>query len=123
MLSIFNWGAGVIVIVASEGTVWVGAATVGDAGKGVRVGKGVKVTTVAVGVIGMKVKVGNTVGVTEVGSGIGEAVGVMMIGLPNSLHPRSGAAPVNPVRGLGGMSSPLGAAYCETPLSMAGEVP
>ena len=123
MLSIFNWGAGVIVIVASDGTVWVGAETVGEAGKGVRVGKGVKVTTVAVGVIGINVKVGNTVGVTEVGSGIGEAVGVMMIGLPNSLHPRSGAAPVNPVSGLGGMSSPLGAAYCETPLSMAGDVP
>ena len=80
-------------------------------------------TTVAVGVTGVKVRVGNKVAVIEVGDGIGEAVGVMTIGLPNSLHPRSGAAPIKPVSGLGGTSSPLGAAYCETPLSIAGDVP
>ncbi|HLF73128.1 MAG TPA: hypothetical protein VI524_02190, partial [Anaerolineales bacterium] len=46
---------------------------------------------------------------------------VMMTGLPNSLHPRSGAAPANPVMGLGGTGSPFAATYCVTPLSMAGE--
>ena len=110
-------------MVANGGAVSVGAGRVGEAGRGVKVGKGVRVTTVAVGVIGVKVRLGNSVGVTEVGSGIGEAVGVIMIGLPNSLHPRSGAAPINPVSGFGGISSPLGAAYCETPLSIVGDVP
>src|SRR5688500_20260417 len=75
----------------------------------------------------MVVKVCITVGVgtvgeiASVGEGIGDAVGVITIGLPNSRQPRSGAVPINPVSGLAGMSSPLAAMYCVTPLSIAGE--
>ena len=105
----------------------VAGATVGegiaDGGITVVVGSGVSVMTVAVGVMGVNESVGAIVAVTEVGEGSGEAVGVITIGLPNSRHPRSGAAPIKPVRGLGGTSSPLAAAYWETPLSMAGDVP
>src|SRR4026209_1615721 len=67
--------------------------------------------------------VGNgTVGeMADVGEGIGDAVGVSTTGLPHSRQPRSGAAPRNPVIGLGGMSSPFAAINCVTPLSIAGE--
>src|SRR5687767_4623021 len=57
--------------------------------------------------------------VTE-GRGVG--VAVTKAGLPNSLHPRSGAGPINPVSGLNGTGSPFVAICCETPLSMAGEL-
>src|SRR3989304_3457421 len=86
----------------------------------VAVGK-VGITTVDVMVgTGVRVAAGDTVGkgvkvnveegtgeagVTPGGSvaeGGGAAVGVMNAGLPNSLHPRSGAAPRNPVIGLAG---------------------
>src|SRR5688572_8695350 len=95
------------------------AATVGDATATVLVGAAVTVTGVAVagtvadGTIvdvrlGADVSVGKNV---PVGAGVDEvtgvAVGVEKIGAPNSLHPRSGAAPVNPVIGLGGTGSPL----------------
>ena len=87
--------AGVVVAVA-EGAGVTGV-TVGD----------VEVGVIEVGEAGTVVKVGN--GVKE-GRGVGEEmgveVGVMNIGEPNSLHPRSGA-PVNPVSGAGGMGSPL----------------
>src|SRR5688500_15234187 len=75
----------------------------------------------------MVVKVCITVGVgtvgeiASVGEGIGDAVGVITIGLPNSRQPKSGAAPIKPVSGLAGMSSPLAAVYCVTPLSTAGD--
>jgi hypothetical protein len=101
----------------------------------VAVGNGVKVVVGEAGVtgvqvaVGMKVKVGEgeTVGrgvKVKVGDGTGEAgvtpggrvgeggadgVGVMIAGLPNSLHPRSGAVPENPRRGIGGTDSPLDA--------------
>src|SRR5688572_13591182 len=71
---------------------------VGDA-----VGKGVKV----------KVEEGTGVGGVTPGGSVGEggAVGVAVTnaGLPNSLHPRSGAAPRKPVIGRGGTGSPLAA--------------
>ncbi len=86
----------------------VGETTVGDAGS-VKVALGE-----ALGVTGVRLAIGVMDGVTD-------AVGVINSGLPNSRHPRSGAAPVNPVIGLGGISSPLFATYCVTPLSMAGE--
>ena len=93
----------------------------GVAGAGVTVGRlvwdgrGVNVAiAVAVGVTGVRLARGVT-------DGIGEAVGVMNMGLPNSLHPKSGAAPVKPVIGVGGMGSPLFAINCVTPLSIAGE--
>ena len=122
-LSTFNWGVGGIV--ASEVSVAgaVGVGTVGEAGATVVVGTDVNVSTVSVGGIGVEVSVGASVGVMEVGDGIGDAVGVITMGLPNSLQPRSGAAPMNPVRGEGGTNSPFAAAYCVTPLSIAGEVP
>ena len=112
MPTILNWGvAGVRVMVGREGaevSVIVGRAGVGVTG--VAVGNGVTVTTVGVGGIDVSVKVIVGRGVTEiakVGEGMGEAVGVIMIGLPYSLHPRSGAAPMYPVMGLAGISSPL----------------
>jgi len=58
----------------------------------------------AVGVIGVKLATG-------VIDGVMDAVGVMNSGLPNSRHPRSGAAPVNPVMGVGGINSPSFAVY------------
>lgn len=109
--------------VGGAGEVAVGGAVVGEAGSGVTDGTGVNVTTVGVGEIGVKVKVSVMVGVAKVGDGMGEAVGVITIGLPNSLHPRSGAEPINPVMGLGGIGSPLAATYCATPRSIAGELP
>jgi hypothetical protein len=104
-LNIFSGAVvGMGVTVGREGavavTVTVGRLAVGEID--VLVGRGVTVTTVAVG--GMTVNVcvitgGGTVGETaSVGEGIGEAVGVITIGLPNSRQPRSGAAPINPVR-------------------------
>ena len=68
--------------------------------------------------IGDAVGVALTRGVTD---GVIDAVGVIKSGLPNSLHPRSGAMPAKPVRGVGGISSPFFATYCVTPLSIAGE--
>src|SRR5215211_1364232 len=127
-LNILNCAdVGVIVIVGSEGTGAVNV-TVGRLGVGVTtvtVGGGATVTTVAVG--GIVVNVGVTVGTgtvgetANVGDGMGEAVGVMTIGLPNSRHPRSGAAPMKPVMAPAGINSPLTAVYCVTPLSIAGE--
>ena len=114
-------GDGGIRVAVGRGTVGMG--TVGEAGAGVRVGRGVAVTTITVGVIGVNVKVGEGVSVTVVGEGMGEAVGVITIGLPNSLQPRSGAAPINTVSGLDGIGSPLTSIYCATPRSMAGEFP
>ena len=80
------------------------------------VGKGVKVN-VAEGT--------GEAGITPGGSvteGRGVTVGVMIAGLPNSLHPRSGAVPRNPIIGLSGTASPFVAIYWGTPLSMAGEL-
>jgi hypothetical protein len=99
----------VIVAVAGAGEVEVEGTIVGEAGGEVTEATGVDVTTVAVGETGVNVNVSVIVGVASVGEGIGEAVGVITIGLPNSLHPRSGAAPMNPDIGFGGMDSPLGA--------------
>jgi len=99
-LSMLGCGVGVMAVVGDgKGKVAEGAGTVGEAGAEVFVGTGVKVTTVAVGETGVNVKVGAMVGAAEVGDGMGEAVGVITIGLPNSLQPRSGAAPVNPMIG------------------------
>ena len=90
----------VTVIVGREGTVAVDV-KVGRFGVGVTcvlVGSGVNVTTVAVGGMGVKVSVsaaGGAVGeMASVGEGIGDAVGVITIGLPNSRQPRSGALPI-----------------------------
>ncbi len=105
------------------GIVGVGMDIVGEGGAGVIVGRGVAVITVTAGVIGVNVAVGEDVSVATVGEGMGEAVGVNTIGAPNSLHPRSGAAPTKPVSGLGGTGSPLAVIYCATPRSIAGEVP
>lgn len=120
-------GCGVEVTVGDAGAgevdVDVGGIVVGEGGGGVTDGTDVSVTTVAVGETGVKDGTRVMVGVADVGDGIGEVVGVIMIGLPNSLHPRSGAAPINPVIGLGGMASPLVAISCATPRSIAGELP
>ncbi len=105
------------------GMVGVGMGIVGEGGAGVIVGKGVAVITVTAGVIGVNVAVGEDVSVAIVGEGTAEAVGVTTSGAPNSLHPRSGAAPTNPVSGLVGTGSPLAVIYCATPRSIAGEVP
>src|SRR5688572_27007368 len=97
--------------------------------------------TISVGVmVGVVVSVGDAVGEgvnVRVADGIGEGgttpggsvtegrgvgVGVTIAGLPNSLHPRSGAAPRKPVIGLNGTGSPFAAMDCETPLSIAGEL-
>ncbi len=120
MLRMAGCGVGVTV---GNGAVTVGMGTVGEGGGAVRLGAGVIVTTVAVGMIGANVKVGEGVSVAMVGDGMGEAVGVITIGLPNSLQPRSGAAPINPVSGCAGTASPPTVMYCATPLSMAGEFP
>lgn len=129
-LNTFNGAVvGVMVMVGSAGTVIVGIA-VGRFGVGggcVVVGSGVRVTTVTVG--GTVVNVCVTVGMglvgemASVGEAIGDAVGVSTIGLPNSRHPKSGAAPIKPVRGTAGISSPFTAVYCVTPLSIAGDDP
>lgn len=114
MLRIVGCGVGVTATVggAGEVEVAVGTGTVGEGGAAVTVGREVKVGTVAVGETGVTVDVGEGgTGVGSVGEGRGEAVGVITMGLPNSLHPRSGAAPTNPVSGLGGMGSPLTARY------------
>ena len=119
--------ATVAVLVAVTGIV-VGGATVE-----VIVSEAVGMTGVTVGVAGVAeagrvvviVGVGVTVTGVKVGKGVreetGVTVGVMNIGAPNSLQPKSGAAPVNPVIGLGGMGSPLMATYCMMPLSIAGD--
>ena len=117
-------GAGPLGVAVAGGAVIVAVAagTVGVTGVDVAV-NGLGVADAAV-----DVTLGGTVGETEVdvtgrvGDGMAEGVGVMNIGLPNSLHPRSGAAPANPVIGSGGTGSPLLATYCVTPLSIAGEV-
>ena len=116
------------VAVLAEVEVEVGGAEVAVAVAGGTVGEtGVEVCVAGSGVAEagavVPVAVGDTcVGVTgSVGEGMVVGVGVMKIELPNSLHPRSGDAPVNPVIGLGGIGSPLLAVYCVTPLSMAGE--
>ena len=83
----------------------VGGGVVGDAGAAVFVagivGEGVAVGVSGVaeaGMVGVKVNV--RVGVTgvSVGIGVSELIGVgdgvIKIGAPNSLHPKSGAAPV-----------------------------
>ncbi len=111
-----------------------GAPTVGGTTTTVLVGAAVTVTGVGVAAgtvsdttivevrLGAGVSVGKNV---PVGAGVDEftgvTVGVENIGAPNSLHPRSGAAPVNPVIGLGGTGSPLPATNWMTPLSMAGD--
>ena len=80
----------------------VGGGAVGVPGCGVAVGAAVPVPVGA----------GEAVAVTgSVPVGEGSGVGVIKMGLPNSLHPRSGAEPVKPVRGVGGTASPLAAAY------------
>jgi len=104
ILRMAGCGVGEIVIVGGDGEVevaviTVATGTVADGVGGVLVGGGVRVTTVAVGEIGVDVNVAEGVSVAEVGDGIGEAVGVITTGLPNSLQPRSGAAPMNPVMG------------------------
>jgi hypothetical protein len=116
-------GVEVIVAVAGAGEVEVGGTIVGEGGGDVTEGNGVAVTTVAVGETGVNVNVSVMVAVAKVGEGMGEAVGVITIGLPNSLHPRSGAEPMNPTMGFGGMGSPLAAINCATPRSIAGELP
>jgi hypothetical protein len=90
----------VTVIVGRDGTVAV-EVKVGRFAVGVTcvlVGSGVNVTIVAVGRMGVKVHVGVARGavgdIASVGEGIGEAVGVITIGLPNSRQPRSGALPM-----------------------------
>ena len=94
--------AAVIVLVT------VGGAVVGDAGATVFVGgtvgeMGVGVTVGVMGVaeggiVGVIVSVGVIVTGVSVGRGVSELMGVgegvMKIGAPNSLHPKSGAAPV-----------------------------
>ena len=75
-------------------TVSVGA---GEPVTAVRVGAGVNVSTVALG--------------RGVAEEMGVGVGVIKIGAPNSLHPKSGDAPPNPAIGLGGICSPLFAIY------------
>lgn len=86
------------VVAVDEGAgvagVTVGGVVVGEPGADVKVGAGVSDSTVVV-----------TVGVSDE---MGVGVGVMNIGDPNSLHPRSGA-PVNPTIGVGGTSSPFAA--------------
>ena len=113
---------GVIVMVGNEGAKGV-SVTVGRLAVGVLacvfVGKGVTVATVDVGATTVNVCVMVNVGIigetASVADGIGEAVGVITMGLPNSRHPRSGAAPIYPVSSPGGISSPLAAVYWMTP--------
>src|SRR5574342_305383 len=92
-------GAGVKVLVAK------GAGVTGVAVAGSGVGEA------TVGVTGVSVPVGGGVGEEGVRLAGGVQVGVMNAGVPNSLQPRSGAAPVNPVIGLGGTGSPFAARY------------
>src|SRR6266508_3236130 len=96
----------------------------GEGETGVAVaGPGVAVTTMAVWVLSVgSVGRGCTVIVAKsVGGGIGDGVAVMNAGLPNSLHPRSGAGPTKPVIGIGGTFSPFAATNWAMPLSIAGE--
>ena len=106
---------------------------VGEAGVtrvGVIVETGVRVRVAGSDAVGNGVKVNveegtGEAGVTPGGSvivGKGVGVAVTKAGLPYSLHPRSGAAPRNPVSGYNGTGSPLAAIYCVTPLSIAGEL-
>ena len=93
-------GTLVAVIVAVGGTV------VGEAGAAVSVGgtvgdPGVTVGVMGVaeeGIVGVMVNVGIRATGVSVGRGVSELMGVgdgvMNIGAPNSLHPKSGAAPV-----------------------------
>ena len=92
-------------------TVAVGAIV--DASVGVTVGApGVKVAVGGVGDTGVNVNTAVSVTGVKVGKGVKEAtgvsVGVMKIGAPYSRHPRSGAAPTNPVIGKGGIGSLFG---------------
>lgn len=114
--------------VAVAGTVEVEVGEAGVTTVDVMVGIGVRVADGDMVGKGVKVNVEEGTGdgsITPGGSvaeGGGAGVGVTKAGLPNSLHPRSGAVPRKPVIGLNGTGSPLAARYCETPLSMAGEV-
>jgi hypothetical protein len=96
-------GAGVNVLVEVGASVGVDG-TVGVNAGVAEAGTGVGDASVGVGETGVDVMVG-------VGEDSGVGVGVMNTGLPNSLHPRSGAAPVNPVSGLDGTGSPFAATY------------
>ena len=123
MLNRVTWTVGVTVIVGSAVEVGVEVGRTAVGGTVVLVGTEVKVTTVAVGDTGVGLDKTGVADTGSVGEGMGEAVGVITIGLPNSLQPRSGAAPVNPAIGAGGIGSPLAAINWVIPLSMAGDVP
>ena len=119
-LGVTPWTVSVITVAVR---VAVGGLVVGDAIATVFVGGTVGETGVTVGVIGVRVAggvavlIGVMVGVigVKVGKGVKDAirvaVGVKNIGAPNSLQPRSGAAPVYPVIGWGGIGSPSLATY------------
>lgn len=113
-----------VVVAAAVGETGVDVAG-GDVGDGCCVD--VDVTGGGVAETDVAVAVDNDVGdpsvavVKGVFVGTADGVGVIKIGLPNSRHPRSGAAPANPVIGEGGIGSPFDATYCATPRSMAGE--
>jgi hypothetical protein len=89
---------------------------VGEAGgTGVDVNVEIGVTVIVGDAVGEGVKVNVAEGIGEagatpggsVGEGGGAGVAVTNAGLPNSLHPRSGATPIKPVSGMGGTASPL----------------
>jgi len=98
-------------LVAVGEAVSVGVAEAGIVG-GVGV-SGVEVAGTGVSEPAVDVRVGRGVSdsAVVVGRGVNEEMGVGVdvgnIGAPNSLHPRSGAMPVNPAIGVGGTSSPL----------------
>jgi len=113
-------------VLVAEGAITVGEATVAEGCAVGELGVTVGVRGVAeAAMVGVMVNVGVKVTGVKVGKGVSEligvGVGVMNIGAPNSLHPKSGAAPVKPVIGFGGIGSPLTATYCVTPLSIAGD--
>ena len=109
-------GGGTVVAVKVAGTV----VAVAD-GAGVT---GVTVGGVVVGEIGVVVDAGLGVSAVVVPRGMEEEMGVgegvIKIGEPSSLQPRSGA-PIKPVIGEGGTASPLFAINWAIPLSIAGE--
>jgi len=119
--------AGMVEVTVGGASVNVAAGEAGVTGVDVIVETGVRVGDADTVGKGVKVNVEEGTGeggITPGGSvteGRGVGVGVINAGLPYSLHPRSGATPINPVIGLSGTGSPLAARYCETPLSMAGE--
>lgn len=129
MSSMVSWGVAVMtgtVEVIVGRSVDVAVSEAGGTSVDVIVGTGVRVADEVGKGVNVKVAEGTgEAGITPGGSvaeGGGAGVGVMNAGLPNSLHPRSGAAPRNPVIGLNGIGSPFVAVYCEIPLSMAGEL-